>query len=312
MITSQFRTNKIRPNIVYVGQVIDNIDPEYLGRIRVKIPGVLDFDDTDHYPWCIPDWHHVDGCTQWSGCFDVPKPDAIVGVWFQEGPDTDGSVYHPVYTSSHLMQPQILQDSLHHYPNRKVHRLSNGTHVIVDTEDDSVWMYNPGETHCKSAGKLVIKSEETFVLISDVEVAIRAPEIALRAKDHLIMESDDKLTMRCLGQMNIETRNNLAILAANRIDMEADRGNMILKTRQQNLILHAAKNLMQSAGQNIALTSGQNTSVSAGQGVSIRAIRNVSITSAVGTLSTQSLLPTTIRSSTRVTLRAPIVKLSVG
>lgn len=312
MISQQFRTNKVRPHVIYVGQVMDNNDPEFLGRIRVKIPGVLDFEDINHLPWCIPDWHHCDGSTQWSGKFDVPKLDAIVGVWFQEGPDTDGSVYHPIYTSSHLMSPQKLVDSLHHYPNRKVHRLSNGTHVIVDTEDDSVWMYNPGETHCKSKGKLVIKSEETFVLISDVEVAVRAPEIALRAKNHLIMESDDKITMRCLGNMTVETRKNLSVLAAQAIRMVADRDNMLLQTRNKTIFMESAQHISERAANNIWLSSGDNTSIMAGSNVSIRAIRSISVTAATGTLTTQSLAPTTIRSSTKITLRAPIVKLSVG
>ena len=231
MTMSKFRSNKIRPNVLYSGQVIDNMDPQQLGRIRVKIPGVLEFNRPEHYPWCIPDWHHVDGSTNWSGSFDVPKLNAVVGIWFQETPDVDGSPYHPIWTAHNLFTPQVLKDAKHHYPNRKVHRFSNGAHAIIDTEDDSVWLYNPGETHAKSKGKLCIKAEQTFVILSDVEVGVRAPEIALRALNHLIMESEGKLTMRCKGRMNIESREDIRMLAKRNVLVTAAEKNIELLAR---------------------------------------------------------------------------------
>jgi hypothetical protein len=246
MSMSRFRTNKIRPTVLYSGQVIDNQDPEQLGRIRVKIPGVLDFKEPEHYPWCIPDWHHVDGSTNWSGSFDVPKLNAVVGIWFQESPDVEGSAYHPIWTAHNLFSPQILRDAKHHYPNRKVHRFANGAHAVIDTEDDSVWLYNPGETHAKSQGKLCIKSEETFVILSDVEVGVRAPEIALRAKDHLILESENRLTMRCKGRMNIESRDDIQMLARQNVKVTAAERNIELLARadtqdSSNVLLTANK-----------------------------------------------------------------------
>lgn len=256
MNPTAIRKNQIQPGVKYKGQVLDNNDPDKRGRVRVKVFGVLDnLDSEDHYPWAVPDWSHGDGSTQYSGKFDVPKVNAIVGVEFQVAPDGSGSIYHPRYTSSHTFEPETLKDSEHHYPNRKVHRLSNGAVVIVDTEDDSVWMYNPGESHIKSAGKLCIKSEETFVLISDVEVGIRAPEVAVRALEHLILESENKLTIRSAGPMNIETRDNLQVLARLNIDVIADReqirvtargngsnGDIRVRSLQDSVLIEASGN----------------------------------------------------------------------
>lgn len=219
---ANFKRNQISPILVYKGVVVDNMDPDTRQRVRIRIRGVMDeFEADDHYPWAIPSHNHSDGSTKYSGKFDVPKIGSIVGVTFPPKPDGTGDFYNPKYGPYSETEPTAIKDGEHHYPNRKVERLQNGTHVIIDTEDDSVWFYNPGETHVKSKGKLCIKCEETFVIISDVEVGIRAPEVAIRAKDHLILESEDKLTMRCKGRMNIESRDDIYVFARLNVDMTA-------------------------------------------------------------------------------------------
>lgn len=234
------RRNQIDPQLLYKGVVLDNDDSKHpdgvkAGRVRVKILGVLDeLESDDHYPWALPDWQQSDGSTQWSGTFDVPKKNAIVNIRFQSSPDGSGSVYHPVYTSTHAYKDQVLKDAEWHYPNRKVHRFSNGNYIVVDTEDDSLHLYNPGETHVKSKGKLTIKCEESFVIISDVEVGIRAPEVAIRAKDHLILESEGKLTMRSKERMNIECRDDIFMLARQNMDLMTANEELRIQARGDN------------------------------------------------------------------------------
>lgn len=227
-----FRRNSLKPNAKYRAIVFDVDDPKKLGRVRIKVPKLVDFDKPEDHPWAIPDWEHPDGLTEYSGKFDVPKLNSYVDVYFQEAPDGTASVNHPIYSTTNLTEPTANKNKEHehHYPHRKLHALSNGTRVIVDTKDDSVWLYNPGETHARSNGKLVIKCEETFVIISDVEIGLRAPEIALRAKDHLIMESEDRLTMRCKGKMAFETRDDLRVRARKNIEMDTEEESIKLTT----------------------------------------------------------------------------------
>lgn len=235
-ILSMFRRNSLKPNTKYRAIVIDNDDSKekqpYLGRVRIKIPKLVDFDKPEDHPWAIPDWDHPDGLTEYSGKFDVPKLNSYVDVWFQEAPDGTASVEHPVYSTTNLTTPTANKNKehQHHYPNRKMYALANGFRVIIDTEDDSVWLYNPGEWHMRSNGKLVIKCEETFVLISDVEIGLRAPEVAVRAKDHLILESENKLTMRSKGPMTFETRDDLRVRARKNIIMDTEEEHIKLTT----------------------------------------------------------------------------------
>lgn len=229
---SSFRRNSLKPGVKYRAIVFDVDDPKKLGRVRIKVPQLVDFDKPEDHPWAIPAWEHPDGLTEYSGKFDVPKLNSYVDVVFQEAPDGTASVEHPIYSTTNITEPTANKNKEHehHYPHRKLHALSNGTRVIVDTKDDSVWLYNPGETHARSNGKLVIKCEETFVIISDVEVGIRAPEIALRAKDHLILESEGKLTMRSKGKMSFETRDDLRVRARKNIEMDTEEESIKLTT----------------------------------------------------------------------------------
>lgn len=222
--------HRVKANVPYRGYVVDNKDPKQLGRVKIKVPGLLDF-KVDHLPWAVPYWWQTEGGTDWTGFFDVPKLNAYVTVFFQEAPDGSGSVYNPFYSSFGVVEPTQLEDSLDHYPNRKIHRFSNGAYAFVDTEDDTLWLYNPGESHFKSKGKLAIKSQETFVIISDVELGIRAPEIALRAKDKLILESEGTLVMRSKDRMDIETRDNLWVMARKNIDITACEEHVTVRAR---------------------------------------------------------------------------------
>lgn len=233
---SSFRRNSLKPNTKYRAIVIDNDDSKekhpYLGRVRVKIPKLVDFDKPEDHPWAIPDWDHPDGLTEFSGKFDVPKVNSYVDVWFQEAPDGTASVEHPVYSTTNLTTPTANKNKehQHHYPDRKLYALSNGTRVIIDTKDDSVWLYNPGETHCRSNGKLVIKCEESFVIISDVEVGIRAPSLHMMAKDEFIMESEGTMVLRSKGKMSFESRDDIRMRARMNVEIDTEEESIKLTT----------------------------------------------------------------------------------
>ncbi len=74
-----------------VGVVTDNKDPEKIGRVRVRIPGLID----EASAWAFPLGWPGSGGKQ-RGTFAPPPIDAEVGVFFHQG-DVD----HPYYLCGH-------------------------------------------------------------------------------------------------------------------------------------------------------------------------------------------------------------------
>lgn len=75
---------------LYMGVVINNKDPEKLGRVRARIPGI-----TETSPWAFPLGWPGAGARK-RGSFSPPPEGAEVGVFFHQG-DID----HPHYLCGH-------------------------------------------------------------------------------------------------------------------------------------------------------------------------------------------------------------------
>ena len=83
---------------LYVGEVVDRADPEGLGRVRVRIPGLIE----PASAWAFP-LGTLGGGTDRRGFFAVPERGAEVGVLFHQG-DVD----HPFYLAGHWGKPDGL------------------------------------------------------------------------------------------------------------------------------------------------------------------------------------------------------------
>ncbi len=73
----------------YLGTVVDNKDPEKLGRIRLKVPGLVEPSSA----WAFP-FGTLAGGAKGRGWFDVPDVNADVCVLFYQG-DVDRPFYVP-------------------------------------------------------------------------------------------------------------------------------------------------------------------------------------------------------------------------
>lgn len=94
-MSNEFDTDDPRYTALYVGVVVDNIDPESLGRVRIRIPGLIE----PMSQWAFP-LGTVGGGNAKRGFFAVPETDSEVGVLFHQG-DVD----HPYYLCGHWGKP---------------------------------------------------------------------------------------------------------------------------------------------------------------------------------------------------------------
>jgi uncharacterized protein involved in type VI secretion and phage assembly len=94
-MAGEFDTTDPRYAALYIGQVVDREDPEGLGRVRVRIPGLIE----PASAWAFP-LGTVGGGSTSRGFFAVPEKGAEVGVLFNQG-DVD----HPYYLCGHWGKP---------------------------------------------------------------------------------------------------------------------------------------------------------------------------------------------------------------
>ena len=86
-----------RPHLgLYIGHVVDRDDPEQLGRVRVRVPGLLE----PASAWAFP-LGTVGGGSAGAGFFAVPEVGAEVGVLFNQG-----DVEAPFYLGGHWGKPR--------------------------------------------------------------------------------------------------------------------------------------------------------------------------------------------------------------
>jgi hypothetical protein len=125
----------------YKGIVVDNNDPEQLGRIRARIDEFFNGYEDSMLPWAIPDWYHPDGASSSSGMCVIPKIGSAVKITFQEGKKT-----HPIYGGYHVDRTTVIEEAKYNYPNRAVlAKFQNGAIAVLDTKDNIMFLRDPGD-----------------------------------------------------------------------------------------------------------------------------------------------------------------------
>jgi hypothetical protein len=97
----------------YSGYVVNNNDPDKLGRCKIRVLGVYEEEiSSDDLPWAIPDFNFIGG----QGSFIVPPIDQLVRVYF------DNNDYHtPRYTTKVIANKTRFQaDKDSDYPDTMV------------------------------------------------------------------------------------------------------------------------------------------------------------------------------------------------
>lgn len=113
----------------YYGQVVDNEDPEKLGRIRVESE-VFQGIGKDDLPWCLPFLPGFPGSKN-TGTFWVPEVGAEVMIFF---PFRDPQL--PVYYARLHTKASWVNDRFReNYPKRYGWEDEDGTYFLVDKQE---------------------------------------------------------------------------------------------------------------------------------------------------------------------------------
>ena len=110
------QTDEQKFNDNWTGKVIDNFDPLYLGRVKIRIFGYYDEVADAALPWALPEPTYLGSK---RGNFIVPEVNTVVRGYFDKGDDQK-----PIYTSLALNEEnyattELLKniDEITEYPN---------------------------------------------------------------------------------------------------------------------------------------------------------------------------------------------------
>lgn len=117
---------------IWLGPVVDNNDPEKLGRCRIKVYSLFDDLADNDVPWAFPVTNNsFAGGPGGFGSISIPKKGTIVRVQFSEG-----NLYSPEYYGIQTINRAMQGDISDTYLN---------SHVLAYDEDEKMKVYyTPG------------------------------------------------------------------------------------------------------------------------------------------------------------------------
>lgn len=160
----------------YRGIVTDNNDPDDLGRVKAKVPRLLNDEETG---WALPAFCY--GGLSEQGFFAVP--DINAGVWIEfEG----GDLSYPVWTGTWYSSNSIPESAK---PAQKVLKTQSGHKMIFDDDGGSIEITDSnGNTVTMDSNQIKIAAGSAGTIVID------APQINLvDGASHPLVFGDDLL-----------------------------------------------------------------------------------------------------------------------
>jgi len=160
----------------YRGQVTDNNDPNNLGRVKAKVPRLLNDEETG---WALPAF--IYGGASDQGLFAVPDVGAGVWIEFEEG-----DLSKPIWSGTWFTTGDIPESAK---PGKKVLKTKSGHKLVLDDDGASLEITD-------SNGNTVAMDSSTVKVAAGkaVKVVIDAPQIELvENATHPVVFGDDLL-----------------------------------------------------------------------------------------------------------------------
>ena len=184
-MAGEFDTHDPRYTALYVGHIVDQADPERLGRVRVQIPGLIE----PASAWAFP-LGTVGGGSAGRGFFAVPELGAEVGVLFHQG-DPD----HPYYLSGHWGRPEGGSEvpgparglSASETPQVRVFETGRFLLVFDDRPGQEALVIKDkiSQDHVELDGRgmgITIKGSSAVLLVSDGLISIDSPTVQINGR----------------------------------------------------------------------------------------------------------------------------------
>lgn len=242
--TKAFKRQGIVPGHLYKATVVDNDDPEQVGRVQCRVSDLFgDIEDQD-LPWAIPRYFHWHGAHDTStgscgsGAFSAPAIGSIVFLVWQS-PDP----HHPTYQSYTVDKKTMMPEALVDYPHTHIlFRFLNGPILKVNTRLNILYLQGSGDLEVRIEGdsKITTKGEthiatesafidatksvnilagvETLITSeSDIHVKSTTGSVYIDAAVDLFLSSTEKTSLFSVGDLTLKSEGNILFDAGNKV-----------------------------------------------------------------------------------------------
>lgn len=193
----------------WTGKVIDNDDPEKIGRVKILIFGYYDDFATGAIPWAVPDISYVGGT---NGNFIVPEVGTILRGYFDEG-DIQKPIFDSVaftVATAKSMEKNHFTEKSEDYPFKM---------VLMETDNGEYLTLN------RRTGETVFKHRTGLMLTIDKNgsIAVNTGEgmdatgnitINVKGNTEISTTGDTKITSST-GKIIIDSNTNMVELGRN-------------------------------------------------------------------------------------------------
>lgn len=211
----------------WLGEVMDNVDTEKLGRLKVKVFGKFDLLETENIPWAYPSNHITGGSATGSGFFSVPKIGSIVNVYFD-----NGDIYCPIYT--YLQKPsdelitEIGDDTQMFHSLIYDTEIENGFKIfysanaekglIINLKNTIINIRNDNEIKITNPnGDLIsVKNDGTMVITTSTNLTVNTKETTINTDDKITVNTKEAIVN---ADTHVEVNTQTADIKADHINL---------------------------------------------------------------------------------------------
>lgn len=171
----------------YRAKVLDNNDPDQLGRIKVEVYPMLlgketarlsqmtiDGIATEDLPWAVLAPSLFVGSGTSYGVFSVPEINTFVFVFFEAG-----DINQPIVFAEAPTATKGLPDSrLSNYPAKKVLRTKNGVEISIDDSNGNIAISSPGQLNIIVTGNVNLVTSGNANIEASGDITIKGATVS--------------------------------------------------------------------------------------------------------------------------------------
>ena len=209
----------------WTGKVIDNVDPLFMGRIKVRVFGFYDNIADEAIPWALPESTYLGSK---KGALVIPEINTVVRGYFDKGDDQK-----PIYTAiAANVENYATTDLLTHvdeivdYPNIMVlMNTDEGERVTLNRANGEMKVAHRSGTILTIEPNGAIKIETSIPLVkpgASVKTELPGANITLAGKFNLKSKFSDINIESDKGTINVNAKTGDINIGRNAADIDVD------------------------------------------------------------------------------------------